>query len=97
MTSNPFALPEGTRVIVTAGASGIGRAVSAELVRRGDTVIVADVNAEGAGNAAAAMSGPGSATPVTLDVTDAAAVLAPDIAPKMPQANTVAIASPPLM
>ena len=31
------------------------------------------------------------------DITEAAAVLAPDIAPKMPQANTVAIASPPLM
>ena len=31
------------------------------------------------------------------DITDAAAVLAPDIAPKIPQANTVAIASPPRM
>ena len=29
------------------------------------------------------------------DITEAAAMLAPDIAPKMPQANTVAIASPP--
>ena len=30
-------------------------------------------------------------------MTEAAATLAPDMAPKMPQANTVAIASPPLM
>jgi hypothetical protein len=32
-----------------------------------------------------------------LDITEAAAVLAPDMAPKMPQANTVAMASPPRM
>jgi hypothetical protein len=32
-----------------------------------------------------------------LDITEAAAVLAPDMAPKIPQAKTVAIASPPLM
>ena len=31
----------------------------------------------------------------TLDMTAAAATLAPDMAPKMPQANTVAMASPP--
>jgi hypothetical protein len=30
-----------------------------------------------------------------LDITEAAATLAPDIAPKMPQANTVAMARPP--
>jgi hypothetical protein len=30
-------------------------------------------------------------------ITEAAAVLAPDMAPKMPQAKTVAMASPPLM
>ncbi len=30
-----------------------------------------------------------------FDITEAAATLAPDMAPKMPHANTVAIASPP--
>jgi hypothetical protein len=32
-----------------------------------------------------------------LDITEAAATLAPDIAPKIPQAKTVATARPPLM
>ncbi len=63
-------------VIVTGGASGIGRALSAEMVRRGDTVFVADINAEGAQVAVSAMNGPGNARAVTLDVCDADAVLA---------------------
>jgi len=60
--------------IVTGGASGIGRSLCAALVRAGDTVIVADVNGVGAAEAAARMSGPGSAAPAELDVTDADAV-----------------------
>ena len=63
-------------VIVTGGASGIGRALCAELVRGGDTVVVADINGEGATEAAALMSGSGSARATSLDVTDAAAVQA---------------------
>ncbi|MEI6372524.1 MAG: SDR family oxidoreductase [Actinomycetes bacterium] len=63
-------------VIVTGGASGIGRALSAEMVRRGDTVIVADIDGEGAHRAALTMSGSGSARAAVLDVRDADAVLA---------------------
>jgi hypothetical protein len=33
----------------------------------------------------------------TLAITAAAATLAPDMAPKMPQAKTVAVANPPRM
>jgi len=62
-------------VIVTGGASGIGRAVSEELARRGACVTLADVNAglleETAGSITRAG---GRAKAVTLDVTDPEAV-----------------------
>lgn len=62
--------------IVTGGASGIGRAIAAELVRRGASVVVADIDAEAAELTAKQLTtaGPGSATALTLDVTDGAAV-----------------------
>jgi NAD(P)-dependent dehydrogenase (short-subunit alcohol dehydrogenase family) len=62
--------------IVTGGASGIGRAIATSLVSRGDTVIVSDVNAEGAEQVAEKLNsaGPGKAFAVTLDVRDAEAV-----------------------
>jgi len=59
--------------IVTGGASGIGRALGAELVRRGAHVVLADVNAEGAAAAAASIS-TATASAAALDVTDAEAV-----------------------
>lgn len=64
--------------IVTGGASGIGRAVATSLVARGDTVVVADINADGAGKVADRLNtlGRGKATPAGLDVTDAEAVIA---------------------
>lgn len=77
--------------IVTGGASGIGRAIAAELVRRGATVVIADINAEAAELAAKRLnagtkqgdagvprepSRSGAASAVGLDVTDAGAVLA---------------------
>jgi NAD(P)-dependent dehydrogenase (short-subunit alcohol dehydrogenase family) len=65
---------QGDVAFVTGGASGIGKALSAALVRRGATVAVADVNAS-AGRAAAeelTSEGPGTAIPVWLDVRDAA-------------------------
>jgi NAD(P)-dependent dehydrogenase (short-subunit alcohol dehydrogenase family) len=65
---NPFA---DKVAIVTGGASGIGRALGAELVGRGARVVLADVDGGGAEQAARAMSAAGAAT---LDVTDAAAV-----------------------
>jgi NAD(P)-dependent dehydrogenase (short-subunit alcohol dehydrogenase family) len=42
--------------IVTGGASGMGRAVCEELCRRGATVVVADINEEGAGQVASAIN-----------------------------------------
>ncbi|MCW2940045.1 MAG: short-chain dehydrogenase/reductase [Actinomycetia bacterium] len=64
--------------IVTGGASGIGRAIAASLVTRGDTVLVTDINAAGAAQVAEKLNavGPGKAFSATLDVTDAAAVAA---------------------
>jgi NAD(P)-dependent dehydrogenase (short-subunit alcohol dehydrogenase family) len=62
--------------IVTGGASGIGRAISTALVRRGHTVSVTDRNAEGAQAVAERLNsvGPGKAYAAGLDVTDAEAV-----------------------
>jgi NAD(P)-dependent dehydrogenase (short-subunit alcohol dehydrogenase family) len=62
-------------VIVTGGASGIGRAVSEELARRGARVTLADLNAELLEETAASINDAGGqARPVTLDVTDPEAV-----------------------
>lgn len=66
-----------TRIaIVTGGASGIGRAIATSLVARGDTVMVADLNAEGADAVAERLNGlgKGKAFSAALDVVDADAV-----------------------
>ncbi|WP_018658585.1 SDR family NAD(P)-dependent oxidoreductase [Actinomadura flavalba] len=62
--------------IVTGGASGIGRAIATSLVARGDTVVVTDINADGARKVADKLNtlGKGKATALPLDVTDADAV-----------------------
>src|SRR3954453_12377791 len=62
--------------IVTGGASGIGRAIATSLVARGDTVVVTDINAEGAAQVADKLNtlGKGKAVSAPLDVTDADAV-----------------------
>ena len=62
--------------IVTGGASGIGRAIATSMVARGDTVVVADINAEGAAKVADRLNtlGKGKAASARLDVTDAGAV-----------------------
>src|SRR5207244_1588886 len=65
----------GKVAIITGGASGIGRAVGVELARRGDKVVLADINAAGAEAAAAAIrASGGAASAVRLDVTDAEGV-----------------------
>jgi NAD(P)-dependent dehydrogenase (short-subunit alcohol dehydrogenase family) len=62
-------------VIVTGGASGIGRAVSEELARRGARVTLADVNAELLEETAGSIARAGGwVRAVTLDVTDSEAV-----------------------
>jgi NAD(P)-dependent dehydrogenase (short-subunit alcohol dehydrogenase family) len=64
--------------IVTGGASGIGRALGAALVRRGDLVVLADADGEAAAEVAERLgaAGPGSATAAAVDVRDADAVAA---------------------
>ncbi|MGY1785005.1 SDR family NAD(P)-dependent oxidoreductase [Geodermatophilus sp. SYSU D00698] len=66
-----------TRVaIVTGGASGIGRALGAALVRRGDRVVLADVDGPAAAEVAERLTtlGPGAASAAAVDVRDASAV-----------------------
>jgi len=67
----------GPVAVITGGASGIGLAIGAELVLRGATVVLADLDADAAELAAKQLSaaGPGTATAVELDVTDGPAVL----------------------
>jgi NAD(P)-dependent dehydrogenase (short-subunit alcohol dehydrogenase family) len=65
---------EGASALVTGGASGIGRALVGELVSRGATVLVADIDGDRAEEVAEAAVGRGAARAVTLDVTDAQAV-----------------------
>ena len=64
--------------IVTGGASGIGRALGAALVRRGDRVVLADVDGAAAAEVAERLdaAGPGGATAATVDVREADAVAA---------------------
>jgi len=62
---------EGAVAIVTGGASGIGRALAEALARRGARVVVADLQAELAEEAAARIrANGGQATAEELDVTD---------------------------
>jgi NAD(P)-dependent dehydrogenase (short-subunit alcohol dehydrogenase family) len=64
--------------IVTGAASGIGQALASALVLRGDTVVVADIDGDGAERAASELArhGPGAAAPAVVDVRDAGAVRA---------------------
>lgn len=62
--------------IVTGAAGGIGAALSRALVRRGASVVLADIDGDGAARTAEELdrAGPGTATGVEVDVADAAAV-----------------------
>lgn len=68
-TRNPF---RNKIVIVTGGASGIGKGLCERLAQAGATVMVADINLAGAQQVAAAIGA--SAHAAQVDVTDAAAV-----------------------
>ncbi len=65
---------KGATAIVTGGGSGIGKALSLAMAKRGAHVLVTDINAEAAAQVAAACGADASAQ--TLDVRDAAAVQA---------------------
>ncbi|MDA8356113.1 MAG: SDR family oxidoreductase [Actinomycetota bacterium] len=61
--------------IVTGAASGIGKALAAELIDRGAEVVVADIDAAGIESAATDLDAGGTrAVPAVLDVADAEAV-----------------------
>ncbi|HEY2762412.1 MAG TPA: SDR family oxidoreductase [Pseudonocardiaceae bacterium] len=62
--------------VVTGGASGIGYALAAALMARGDIVTVADIDEQGAARCAEHLASryPGQADGAGLDVQDAAAV-----------------------
>ncbi|WP_127818292.1 3-hydroxybutyrate dehydrogenase [Microbacterium sp. CPCC 204701] len=61
---------EGRRALVTGGASGIGLACAHEFAERGAHVIIADLNADAATDAAAAVGG----EPWVVDLSDTAAL-----------------------
>ncbi len=65
---------EGMTALVTGAAQGIGRAIAARLAADGATVIVSDINAEGA--RAAAVSIHGEAKAIAADISDPASVKA---------------------
>jgi NAD(P)-dependent dehydrogenase (short-subunit alcohol dehydrogenase family) len=68
---------EGAVVIITGGASGLGRALGEELARRRAEVVLADLQTEDAEKVAAGIRGMGGkARAVRLDVTDFGAVQA---------------------
>ncbi|MGY6708264.1 MAG: pyridoxal 4-dehydrogenase, SDR-type [Rhizobiaceae bacterium] len=64
----------GKTALVTGAAQGIGKAIAARLAADGATVVVSDINAEGAAAAAAAI-GNGSFA-ITADISDPEAVTA---------------------
>ncbi len=73
----PKPKPLATRIaFVTGGGSGIGRAIAHRLAAEGACVVVADRDGDAAAAGAAELGSADVAVPVTVDVTDTAAVAA---------------------
>lgn len=66
---------EGTSVLLTGAASGIGRATVLRLVAEGASVLAVDRSADGLADTAAAATGPGRVVTHVADVTDEVAVV----------------------
>ena len=72
--------PAGAAAVVTGGASGIGRAIATSLLRRGASVVIADVEAPALEATVAELSGAGPAgssgavSGVVTDVSDESSV-----------------------
>jgi NAD(P)-dependent dehydrogenase (short-subunit alcohol dehydrogenase family) len=78
MVENTMAgILDGKSVLVTGGASGIGRATALAMVREGARVAVADQNGEGAGETVAMInSAGGQAIAIVADMSDEAQIVA---------------------
>lgn len=68
--------PHGAIAVVTGGAGGIGRAIAAALLRRGATVVVADIEEPVLDATVAELAELGPVTGVRTDVSDEASVAA---------------------
>jgi len=68
--------PEGAVAVVTGGAGGIGRAIAAALLRRGVTVVIADIEVAAIDDAVTELSSLGAVRGVPTDVSDEASVSA---------------------
>ena len=66
---------KGKRVLITGGASGIGRLMGETLLKKGAHLIIWDINEQGTAAAVAELSKLGSVTSQIVDISDTQAVL----------------------
>ncbi len=66
----------GKVAVITGGAQGFGFGIAEELAAAGATVVIADMNAEGAAKAAASIKAPGGTGAVAVNIADEESVAA---------------------